>query len=157
LALSRPLAPGERLDPDRASLQELLRLPRVGPGLAKAIVADREAHGPFRSLQGLDRVAGVGPKLLGVLEPHLRFGGSLSAASLLTPTCPSGHAGCNTDLNAMTAAEFEALPGIGAALAARIVSYRESHGGFADIGALDAVPGIGPALLARLRPQLTPH
>jgi competence ComEA-like helix-hairpin-helix protein len=157
LALSRPLAPGERLDPDRASLQELLRLPRVGPGLAKAIVADREAHGPFRSLQGLDRVAGVGPKLLGVLEPHLRFGGSLSAASLLTPTCPSNHAGCYTDLNAMTAAEFEALPGIGAALAARIVSYRESHGGFADIGALDAVPGIGPALLARLRPQLTPH
>ena len=146
LAAARPLGPGETVDPDQASLQELLRLPRVGPGLARAMLADRAAKGPFGSLQGLDRVPGVGPKLLGVLGPYVSFRGGPTGAGFRGEPTPN--------LNAMTAAELEALPGIGPALAARIVAYRESHGDFADIGALGAVPGIGPALLERLRPLL---
>jgi competence ComEA-like helix-hairpin-helix protein len=144
LAAARPLAQGETLDPDRASIQELLRLPRVGPALARAILADRETKGPFGSLAGFDRVPGVGPKLLESLQPYLRFQGGV----LSQPAPSSG------DLNLLTAAELEALPGIGPALAQRIVAYRESHGRFADIGALGAVPGVGPALIARLRPLL---
>ena len=146
LAAARPLAPGETIDPEQASLQDLLRLPRVGPGLARAILADRAAKGPFRDLQGLDRVPGIGPKLLEVLEPYLRFRGGPAGAASGQARMPN--------LNAMTAAELEELPGIGPALAARIVAYRESHGDFADIGALGAVPGIGPAILDRLRPLL---
>ncbi len=152
LAAARPLSPGETLDPDRASLQELLRLPRVGPGLARAIVADRGAKGPFLSLEGLDRVRGVGPKLLTVLGPYLRFEGSPPSGA--AAPCSAGRGGCRLDLTTATATELEALPGIGAALASRIVAYRESHGGFADIGALRAVPGIGAALVERLRPLL---
>jgi len=144
LAAARPLGPGETLDPDRATLQDLLRLPRVGPALARTILADREAKGPFGSLAGFDRVPGVGPKLLESLRPYLRFEGGV----VPPPSPPAG------DLNLLTAAELEALPGIGAALAARIVAYRESHGRFADIGALGAVPGVGPALIARIRPLL---
>src|SRR5690606_20928295 len=68
---STPLAPGERIDPTRASADELDRLPRVGPALAARIVAHREEHGPFRSLAELDAVPGVGPALLGSLAPHL--------------------------------------------------------------------------------------
>jgi competence protein ComEA len=145
LAAARPLAPGETLDPDRATLQELLRLPRVGPALARTILADREAKGPFGSLAGLDRVPGIGPKLLESLQPYLRFQGGV----VPRPSPASG------DLNLLTASELEALPGIGAALARRIVAYRESHGRFADIGALGAVPGVRPALIARLRPLLS--
>jgi competence ComEA-like helix-hairpin-helix protein len=145
LAEARPLAPGETVDPDRAGLKELLRLPRVGPGLARTILADREARGPFGDLAGFDRVPGVGPRLLETLTPYLRFGGGAVAS-------PGKAAG--RDLNLLTAAELEDLPGIGPALAGRIVAYRESHGRFADIGALSAVPGVGPALVARLRPLL---
>ncbi|HMU61132.1 MAG TPA: helix-hairpin-helix domain-containing protein, partial [Gemmatimonadales bacterium] len=67
LAAARPMGPGETLDPDRATVAQLLRLPKVGPALARAIVADREARGPFRNANGLDRVAGIGPKLLETL------------------------------------------------------------------------------------------
>jgi competence ComEA-like helix-hairpin-helix protein len=118
----------------------------VGPGLARAILADRAAKGPFGDLQGLDRVSGIGPGLLGGLEPYLRFRGGPAGADFRHAPAPI--------LNAMTAEELEALPGIGPALAGRIVAYRESHGDFADIGALGAVPGVGPALLERLRPLL---
>lgn len=151
LAAARPLANGETLDPDQASVEELLRLPRVGPALAKAIVADRAARGPFGSLDGLDRVAGVGPGLLAALRPYLRFEAPPGSAGRTAVTPCAAPADCLPNLNQMTPKELEALPGIGPALAVRIVSYRDSHGAFADIGELLAIPGIGPAMVARLR------
>ena len=83
LALARPLEPGERIDADRATAPELARLPRVGLALAKTIVAEREAKGPFGSLQGLDRVPGIGPGLLAAIAPHVTF--SLPAGPSFTP------------------------------------------------------------------------
>lgn len=47
------------------------------------------------------------------------------------------------DLNRASAEELEALPGLGPVLAARIVEYRDEHGGFTDVGELRQVPGIG--------------
>jgi competence protein ComEA len=59
------------------------------------------------------------------------------------------------DLDRASEAEIEALPGIGPALAHRIVSFRDSLGAFGDIAALCAVSGIGPALTKKLRPLVT--
>ncbi|HMJ58572.1 MAG TPA: helix-hairpin-helix domain-containing protein [Gemmatimonadales bacterium] len=73
--LSRPLAPGERIDLDRADVTEITRLPRVGPALAQRIVAWRAQHGAFGSLERLDSVSGVGPKLLDALRPWVTFSG----------------------------------------------------------------------------------
>ena len=58
------------------------------------------------------------------------------------------------DLNAASAAELDALPGIGPVLAARIVEHRRRQGPFRSVEELRSVPGIGPKLLARLRPAL---
>ena len=69
--LSRPLAPGERIDLDRADVSEITRLPRIGPALAQRIVAWRAQHGPFGSLARLDSVPGVGPKLLDAIRPFV--------------------------------------------------------------------------------------
>jgi competence ComEA-like helix-hairpin-helix protein len=55
------------------------------------------------------------------------------------------------DLNKATPAELEALPGIGPALAARIIAQRKAAGGFRSVEDLLAVRGIGEKTLARFR------
>lgn len=59
------------------------------------------------------------------------------------------------DVNTATAAELEQLPGIGPALAGRIVAHRETHGPFAATADLEQVQGIGPAKLAELDGYVT--
>jgi competence protein ComEA len=54
------------------------------------------------------------------------------------------------DLNTATAADLDALPGIGPVLAQRIVDHRAEHGPFRTVDQLDDVSGIGPALFAAL-------
>ncbi len=61
------------VDVDVASAAELDRLPGIGPALAGRIVADREAHGPFGSLQALERVKGIGPALAAKIAPLVTF------------------------------------------------------------------------------------
>ncbi len=57
------------LNRDRAG--PLLLLPGIGPTLAAAIVAEREAGGPFRDLADLRRVRGIGPRTLEQIRPGL--------------------------------------------------------------------------------------
>ena len=54
------------IDVNRASTEELERLPRIGPALAARIVA----HRPFSSVEDLGRVPGIGPRTLEGLRPH---------------------------------------------------------------------------------------
>jgi competence protein ComEA len=66
-----PLAYNFRLDPNTASWVELAQLEGVGETLALRIVEDRETHGPFHSLEDLDRVKGIGAKTVERLRPYL--------------------------------------------------------------------------------------
>lgn len=58
---SFPAAPGGTpVDLNRAGLEELCTLPGIGPRLAQRIIEDRATGGPFRSLDDLARVRGIG-------------------------------------------------------------------------------------------------
>ena len=64
------------IDLDVASETDIERLPRVGPVLAHRIVEDRTANGAFGSMQGFERVRGVGPALATLLRDRVTFSGT---------------------------------------------------------------------------------
>ncbi len=66
----------EPVDLDRADADALERLPRIGPALAARIVDDRKSKGPFGSLEALQRVRGIGPKVAAGLRAHVTFSAS---------------------------------------------------------------------------------
>ena len=75
---SRGTSSGDALDAaqvdlDRASAAEIERLPRIGPALAQRIVDDRRRLGPFGSIEGLQRVRGIGPALAETLRARVTF------------------------------------------------------------------------------------
>jgi competence protein ComEA len=59
-------------------------------------------------------------------------------------------------LNTATAADLDALPGVGPVTAQKILDYRQQHGAFGNVDELDAIPGIGPKRLDQLRELVAP-
>jgi competence ComEA-like helix-hairpin-helix protein len=176
-ALARPLQPGERVDVDRAGAEELERLPRIGRELARRIVEERDARGPFGALGGLRRVTGIGPAMITALERTTAFSGSPrpavpgAGAGVPTVPVPGADAGAGGKeqgsargpcpgsgeplaLNGATAEALACVRGIGPSLAARIVADRAARGPFRRLEDLDRVPGIGARLVERFRPFL---
>ena len=73
-----------------------------------------------------------------------------------SPGAGPGTAGAGTvDLNAATAEQLDALPGVGPVLAQRIVEWRAAHGRFDSVAQLQEVDGIGAAKFAQLRDRVT--
>ncbi|WP_461171485.1 ComEA family DNA-binding protein [Arthrobacter sp. Z1-9] len=60
---------GSKININTAGVEELDGLPKVGPVLAQRIVDWRKEHGPFKAVEDLDAVDGVGPKMLEALLP----------------------------------------------------------------------------------------
>jgi comEA protein len=60
-----------RLDLNEASAGELMALPGIGEKRALAIIAWRDANGPFRCVDDLDEVRGIGPATLARLRPFV--------------------------------------------------------------------------------------
>lgn len=60
--------PPALIDLNRASATELEELPGIGPAIAGEIVADRDRHGPFATVDDLLRVRGIGPAKLSALR-----------------------------------------------------------------------------------------
>jgi len=66
-----------------------------------------------------------------------------------------GPAAARVDLNTASAAELDALPGIGAKLAQRIVDYRAANGNFRCAEDVMKVPGIGAGKFEKIKASIT--
>jgi competence protein ComEA len=79
LAAKKALPPGERIDLNRATVAELMRLPGIGAKKAQAIVAHRQRQ-PFRRPEDVVAVKGLGPAWYQKVKANL-FAGSAPAPS----------------------------------------------------------------------------
>jgi competence protein ComEA len=80
LPAPRVAPPIHRVDLAQAGADEIALLPEIGPRLAAAIVADRDAHGAFESVDDLLRVRGIGPAKLALLADCVRVAGGDEAS-----------------------------------------------------------------------------
>jgi len=86
--------------------------------------------------------------------------GEEAATAIVSAPAPAPASGSDAltapvDVNRASAAELDALPGVGPATAAAIVTDRERNGPFVGVDDLERVPGIGPAKLAAIRDLVT--
>jgi len=65
---------GQPVDINRADAEELTAIPGVGKTLAQRIVDFRDEHGPFKRVEDLLKVKGIGEKSLEKLRPHVTVG-----------------------------------------------------------------------------------
>jgi DNA uptake protein ComE-like DNA-binding protein len=79
---------GGKLDLDVATLAQIDSLPGVTPLMARRIVLDRMAHGPFVTRDGLRRVSGVGQIFLSKIDSMITFSGTVKMPSADDTTPP---------------------------------------------------------------------
>jgi competence protein ComEA len=128
----------------------LVRLP-LGSRVADAIAA-AGGLAPRATTAGLNlaRKLADGEQVY-VLPPGAAAAGGPAAGSAPGGAPTQG----KLDLNLATAAQLDALPGVGPVLAERIVAWRTQHGRFASVDQLGEVPGIGEKKLESLRDLVT--
>lgn len=71
ISAQEPKAPAQTVNVNTATAQQLEGVPGIGPSMAQRIVAYREKNGPFKKLEDLMNVQGIGEKSFLKLRPYL--------------------------------------------------------------------------------------
>lgn len=153
---SAPPAVDARLDLNQASRADLALLPGIGPTLAERIEKHRETAGPFRSVDDLLEVPGIGRATVERIRDRVFVSGDPPpAAERRAPPLnkKAAVAAGPVDPNTATLVELDTLPGIGPKLAQRIIDERTTRP-FATVDELRRVKGIGPKTLEKMRPHV---
>lgn len=83
---------GGRVNVNAADAQTLQLLPGVGPVVSARVIADREANGPYPTLEAMTRVSGIGPRTIERITA-LAFAGPVSGTEAPSPAGEEpGHA-----------------------------------------------------------------
>lgn len=150
------------VDINAADEGQLKQLPGVGPHLAARIVDHRDKHGPFQRVDDLRSVHGIGPATLERLRPVVMVSDQQDAPPAAPPaSVQAARSGPKTlpaqpiDLNSATKEQLMMLPGIGPAIAERIVEDRNENGAFESVNQLTRIRGIKSKTVEKLLPYLT--
>jgi competence protein ComEA len=71
---SAPNAPTEKININTATVEELDKLPGIGPSIAKAIVDYRTKNGPFKKIEDINDVKGIGDALFEKIKDQITVG-----------------------------------------------------------------------------------
>jgi competence protein ComEA len=102
-ALPALAAEGKTVNVNTATVAEFQLLPRIGPSVAARIVEQREKNGPFKSLDDLLLVRGIGEATYEQLKPYLALAGPTTLTEKVKlPRAPksAGAAGGTADKQA---------------------------------------------------------
>lgn len=61
-----------KIDVNRATLEELVAIPHIGPAIAGRILDVRKTQGPFTDLGQLKNISGIGPKKFKTMIKYLK-------------------------------------------------------------------------------------
>ncbi len=142
-----------RIDLRNPMMADLMSIPGIGEKKAQAIVAYATQTG-FTCRKDLMKVRGIGEKLYERMLPYLIPLDNETAREDSLLGFSAVAEGERIDLNHASMEEIMTLPGVGKVLAARIIRYREEHGGFSSIDDLLDVEGIGEKTLQKIKPQI---
>ncbi|HSD83296.1 MAG TPA: helix-hairpin-helix domain-containing protein [Anaerolineae bacterium] len=71
---SAPKATAEKININTASVEELDKLPSIGPSIAKAIIDYRTKNGPFKKIEDINNVKGIGDALFEKIKDQITVG-----------------------------------------------------------------------------------
>jgi competence protein ComEA len=71
---SAPSATSAKININTASVEELDRLPGIGPSIAKAVIDYRTANGPFKQIEDINEVKGIGDALFAKIKDQITAG-----------------------------------------------------------------------------------
>jgi competence protein ComEA len=136
-AKAKPKPGTAKVDLNTATVDQLHEVRGIGKTRALEIVRHRDRHGPFMSLDELDRVPHMGDMPWGELDEvklHLTVRIPGDAAPPTAPDAPK------VDVNNANVEELRSIEGIGPERAQEIVDWRDRYGRFRDINELDTLP-----------------
>ena len=145
---------GERFyfDPNTITAEGWMRL-GIKEKTALTICKYREKGGKFRSAADLEKIYGLPPDLVRLLKPFVR----IVAPEIISKNnfhYPAKKTPSRVNINRSDSLEWEALPGIGARLASRIINFRNRLGGFYAISQVAEVYGLQDSVFKKIEPFL---
>lgn len=81
---------GRKVNINSADASQLANLPRVGPSVAGRIIEYRKQNGPFKKLEDLMLVQGIGEKTFQMLKPYLALAGETTLKEKVKASRGSG-------------------------------------------------------------------